>query len=136
MPRQPSGTHPVGDSSGTRLSLCISLPVLGASAVHRVRACHNAAFDATAAGVGPSSRAWAVIQAGIVVAAYEEGLRLSAVACLLQEVRSALRSPGVDSKAAEASLRGSLLDVVARRVCTKSPISVPIVPPRTDTTIF
>ena len=134
--RQPSGTHPVADFSGSRLSLCTSLPVLGAPAVHRARACHNAAFDAAAAGIGPSSRAWAVLQAGAVVAACEEGFRLRADASLLRELRSALRPPGVGAVAAEASLGGSLLDVVARHLSTGTPISAPIVPPRTDTTVL
>ena len=135
VPRKPSRTHPVADSAGTRLSFCSSLPVLGAPAVHRDRACHNAAFDAPAAGVGPSSRTWAVLQAGAVVTSCEEGLRLRADASLLREMRSALRSPGVSAVTAEASLGGSLLDVVARRVSTGTPISVPIVPPRMDTTV-
>jgi len=134
--RQPSGTHPVADCSGTRLSLCTSLPVLGTPAVHRARACHNAAVDATAAGTGPSSRAWAVLQAGAVVAACEKGFRLRADASLLRELRSALRSPGVGAVAAEASLGGSLLDGVARHLSTGTPISVPIVPPRTETTVL
>jgi len=134
--RQPSGTHPVADFSGSRLSLCTSVPVLGAPAVHRARACHNAAVDSAAAGIGPSSRAWAVLQAGAVVAACEEGFRLRADASLLRELRSALRSPGVGAVAAEASLGGSLLDVVARHLSTGTPISAPIVPPRTDTTVL
>jgi len=131
-----SRTRPVSDASWTRRPLSTCLPVLGALPVHRARACNDAADDATTAGLGPSSRAWAVRQAGAAVAACEEGLRLRADVSVLQELRSALRSPGAGVVAAEASLGGSLLKAVSRRVSTGTPMAVPTMPPPMDTTVF
>jgi len=131
-----SRTRPDSNASWTSRPLSTCLPVLGALPVHRARACSYAADDATAAGLGPSNRAWAVRQAGAAVAACTGGLRLCADVSVLREIRSSLRSPGAGVVAAEASLGGSLLEAVSRHVSTGTPMAVPTMPTPIATTVL